>query len=220
MEQETQHIKIAVVDDHTLYRSGLASIVNKFENCTVVFEAANGNDVIKFMNAGITPDIVLLDLNMPDMDGFETSQWLQEHYPDVHVLMVSMYDTEVTMLMLLQNGVKGFLKKEVTPTELKHAITNIMQTGFYHTNNSTGKLLGLFRKHQGSSTLMRRALTKIELEFLKYSCSEMTYKEIANEMNLNPRAIDNLRDNLFDKLDVKSRVGLAMFATKHCINKI
>src|SRR5690606_1445258 len=121
------------------------------------------------------------------------------------------------MIRLLQSGVKGFLKKDVTPAELRAAISGVMQYGYYYTSKATGKLINLFRKSEEQSALMKSTLNEVELRFLKYTCSELTYKEIANEMNLNPRAIDNIRDNLFDKLEVKSRMGLAMYSIKHCI---
>jgi DNA-binding NarL/FixJ family response regulator len=121
------------------------------------------------------------------------------------------------MIRLLQAGVKGFLKKNVSPYELKFAIYNIMQFGYYYTNNTTGKLINLFRKSQEHSAMLKTMLTEMEIRFLKYTCSDLTYKEIANEMNVNPRAVDNLRDNLFEKLEVKSRVGLAMYSIRHCI---
>lgn len=218
MEQEKQQIRIAIADDHVLFRSGVAGIVNNFDNCTIIFEAGNGNELIRFISAGLIPDLVLLDLNMPEMDGFATSKWLHNHHPKINVLMVTMYDTELTMIRLLQTGVKGFLKKDVTTSELRFAINNIMQFGYYYTNNTTGKLINLFRKSQEHSAMVKSTLSDLELKFLNYTCTDLTYKEIANEMNLNPRAVDNLRDNLFEKLEVKSRVGLAMYAIRHCIH--
>ena len=92
-----------------------------------------------------------------------------------------------------------------------------MQYGYYYTNNTTGKLVNLFRKSQEQSSLLRTMLNDTEIRFLRLACTEMTYKEIAVQMNLNPRAVDNLRDNLFEKLDVKSRVGLAMYSIRHGI---
>lgn len=218
MEQEKQSIKIAIADDHALFRSGVTGLVNNFENCTMIFDAANGKEVIRYISAGLVPDIMLLDLSMPEMDGFATAKWLQQNHPKIHVLMITMYDTDLTMIRLLQVGVKGFLRKDVTINELKFAINNIIQYGYYYTNNTTGKLVNLFRKSEEHSAMLKAALSELELVFLKHSCTEMTYKEIANVMNINPRAIDNLRDNLFEKLEIKSRVGLAMYAIRHCIH--
>src|SRR5690606_1040964 len=133
----------------------------------------------------------------------------------INILMLTMYDTELTMIRLLQVGVRGFLKKDVNPSELKFAIRSVMECGYYYTNNTTGKIVNLFRKNQDQSILLRSMLSEMEITFLKLTCSELTYKEIACQMQLNPRAVDNLRDNLFDKHDVKSRVGLAMYSIRN-----
>ena len=217
MDKEVQLTRIALADDHTLLRNALASLINSFDNCKVITEASGGNELIKTISGGFIPDVLLLDLNMPDLNGYDTAIWVQTHYPQIHILMLTMYDTELTMIRLLQAGVKGFLKKDIHPAELKFAINSVMQNGYYYTNDTTGKLVNLFRKSQEQSTLMRSMLTETEVRFLKLACTEMTYKEIAVTMHLNPRAVDNLRDNLFDKLDVKSRVGLAMYSIKHGI---
>jgi len=155
---------------------------------------------------------------MPQMDGLETAEWLRIHYPMVPVLMLTMYDSELALIRLLQAGVKGFLKKDIHPSELKFAIHSVMQSGYYYSNHTTGKLVNLFRSgDEHSLTLEKAMLTTQEIRFLNLVCSDMTYKEIAMKMSLNPRSVDNLRDSLFTKLDVKSRVGLAMFAIRHGI---
>ncbi|HRE51113.1 MAG TPA: response regulator transcription factor [Flavitalea sp.] len=215
MNKETTKTKIALADDHVLLRNALAALIGNFENCKIIIEASNGQELVNMIRQGNVPDIVLLDLNMPVLDGYETAQWLQANHPAVHVLMLSMYDTELTMIRLLQVGVKGFLKKDIHPTELKFAINAVREHGYYYTNNTTGKLVNLFRKSHENSSLLRTMLNEMEIRFLRLACTEMTYKEIAVEMHLNPRAIDNLRDNLFGKLDVKSRVGLVMYSIKH-----
>lgn len=217
METDVKNCRLALVDDHILLRNALSNLINSFEGCRVVIEAANGAELIQHIQANIQPDLILLDLNMPELDGFETARWIQQNAPETHVLMLTMYDTELTMIRLLQVGVKGFLKKDIHPSELKFAIRTVMEYGYYYTNNTTGKLVNLFRKSQEQSSLLRTMLNDMEIRFLRLACSEMTYKEIAAEMHLNPRAVDNLRDNLFEKLDVKSRVGLAMYAIRHGI---
>jgi two-component system, NarL family, invasion response regulator UvrY len=217
METEVKNCRIALVDDHMLLRTALANLINGFDGCKVIVEAGNGAELIQQIEANLKPDLILLDLNMPELDGFETARWIQQNAPDAHVLMLTMYDTELTMIRLLQVGVKGFLKKDIHPSELKFAIKTVMQCGYYYTNNTTGKLVNLFRKSQEHSSLLRTMLNDTEIRFLRLACTEMTYKEIAVQMNLNPRAVDNLRDNLFEKLDVKSRVGLAMYAIRHGI---
>ena len=209
-------IKVALADDHILLRNALASLIEKFENCNVVMQVSNGQQLIAEISKTNLPDVVLLDLNMPEMDGFQSATWLRDNHPSIHVLMLTMYDSELTLIRLLQAGVKGFLKKDIHPNELKYAIQSVMENGYYYSHNATGKLLNLFRNNsEVHSKLNKTMLTETDIRFLQLSCSEMTYKEIAQEMKLNPRGVDNLRDNLFTKLDVKSRVGLAMYAIRH-----
>ncbi len=217
MDNEPQLTRIALADDHVLLRNALASLINSFENCKVITEASNGKQLIKSIEDGVLPNIILLDLNMPELGGYEAASWLQCYHPEIDILMLTMYDTEMTMIRLLQLGVKGFLKKDIHPSELRFAINSVRQFGYYYTNDTTGKLVNLFRKTQEQASFMRSMLTETEVRFLRFTCSELTYKEIAVRMHLNPRAVDNLRDTLFDKLDVKSRVGLAMYSIRHGI---
>lgn len=213
-------IKVALADDHILLRNALANLINSFGNCKVMQLSENGKDLVTQMQTGDTPDVIILDLNMPEMNGLETASWLQKNYPDVHVLMLTMYDSELALIRLLQAGVKGFLKKDIHPDELKFAINSVMQSGYYYSNHTTGKLVNLFRNNPTGLTLQKALLTDQELKFLQYACSDFTYKQIAQRMNLNPRSIDTLRDQLFLKLDVKSRIGLAMVAIRHGIANI
>lgn len=204
-----------MADDHVLLRNALASLIDSFDNSQVIFQAGTGKELTEAINRGIDPQVVVLDLNMPEMDGFETAQWLQEHKPEILVLMLTMYDSELSLIRLLQAGVKGFLKKDIHPSELKFAIQSVVQNGYYYSNHTTGKLVNLFRQHSdGSSLIQRSVLNDQEIHFLKLACSDLTYKEIAQRMSLNPRAVDTLRDQLFVKLDVKSRVGLALVAIR------
>jgi DNA-binding NarL/FixJ family response regulator len=215
---EKKMTTIALADDHVLLRNALASLINEFQNCRVVLQATTGKELVDQIKSGIKPDIVILDLNMPEMSGYEVAEWLQKNHPEISILMLTMYDTELTLIRLLQLGVKGFLKKDVHPSELKQAIESVIECGYYYSHNTTGKLVNLFRKGVDSlQTIQKTLLNETELEFLKCACTENTYKEIALTMKLNPRSVDNLRDNLFVKLDVKSRVGLAMYAIKHGI---
>ena len=214
-------IQVALADDHILLRNALASLIDRFENCKVVIQVSNGKELATAISKDNLPDVVLLDLNMPEMNGFETATWLRDNYPTIHVLMLTMYDSELTLIRLLQAGVKGFLKKDIHPNELKYAIHSVIENGYYYSHNATGKLLNLFRNSAASGSILDKSmLTEIEIKFLQLSCSELTYKEIALEMKLNPRGVDNLRDNLFTKLEVKSRVGLAMYAIRHGLANI
>ena len=209
-------IKIAMVDDHVLLRNALANLIDSFDNCKVVLQCSGGEELTRKLAKNNFPDLVLLDLNMPDMNGFETATWIKIHFPQIHVLMLTMYDSELTLIRLLQAGVKGFLKKDVEPIELKFAITSVMNVGYYYSTQTAGRLANLFRNNaKDNSRLQNSTLSELEMNFLRLICTDLTYKEIALKMKLSPRSIDSLRDQLFIKLDVKSRVGLAMIAIRN-----
>lgn len=204
-----------LADDHVLLREALATLINSFDELEVVSVAGDGNDLISTFKSGNIPDVVLLDLNMPKMDGFETAAWLQKNHPIVKVLILTMYDSEIALIRLLQAGVKGFLKKDIHPTELKNALLSVAENGYYYSHNTTGKLASLFqRNYNNQSSIEKAMLTDLEIDFLKLVSTELTYKEIADKMKITPRVIDSYRDSLFEKLDVKSRVGLAIYAVK------
>jgi two-component system, NarL family, invasion response regulator UvrY len=209
-------IKIALVDDHMLLRNALASLINSFEDCVVIHESADGEELLRRLKTPPMPDVILLDLNMPKMDGYQTAMLMQEHFPNLHILMLTMYDSELMLIRLLQAGVKGFLKKDVHPSELKFALHSVVEAGYYYSTSTAGKLANLFRtRHCDMSKVEQAMLNEQEVDFLRLACSDMTYKEIAQRMHLSPRSVDSLRDTLFMKLDVKSRVGLAMVALRH-----
>jgi two-component system, NarL family, invasion response regulator UvrY len=216
MEKETIYIKVALADDHILLRSALASLIDSFGDCKVIHQSNNGKELMDWFENGLIPDVAILDLNMPEMDGYEAARLIQKKFPAVNVLMLTMYDSELSLIRLLQAGVKGFLKKDIHPSELKFAIHSVMSAGYYYSNHTAGKLANLFRSNDEKKNFLQNLmLTEQELQFLKLACSDLTYKEVAQKMNLNPRSVDNLRDQLFTKLDVKSRVGLAMVAIKN-----
>jgi two-component system, NarL family, invasion response regulator UvrY len=215
MSTQKKMIKVALADDHILLRDALASLINTFENCKVIFTASNGQEVMNRIEFKQIPDVIILDLNMPLMDGYETVRWLNKNYPQIYTLMLTMYDTDLTLIRLLQAGVKGFLKKDIHPEELKFAIRSVMESGYYYSHTVTGKLVNLFRQSLDDMASKKNTLTEQEVQFLRLCCSEHTYKEIAEAMQLSPRNVDVLRDSLFLRFDVKSRVGLAMFAIRH-----
>jgi two-component system invasion response regulator UvrY len=210
-----QFIRIAMVDDHILLRDALSVVINNFDNCRVILLAANGRELLEKMQPDYLPELVILDLNMPEMDGYETAKYLRINYPQIYVLVLTMYDSEISLLRMLQAGARGFLKKDIHPGELKLAIGSVMTSGYFYSHNSAGKLVNLFKKDNGVPVQMDRfGLSENELTFLKLASTDMTYKEIATLMKISPRTVDNYRDSLFVKLNVKSRVGLAIYAIK------
>jgi len=213
----TANITVGLVDDHVLLRNGLAALVSNIGH-KVVIEANDGKDFIAKLQQGPEPQVVLMDINMPVMDGYETAGWLKQHRPDIRVLALSMYDDEAAIIRMLKNGARGYILKDSDTPELKAAIESVLSKGFYYTEMITGKLLHTINQSDEEGTTRKVLnLNDRELEFLKLSCSEMTYKEIADKMHLSPRTIDGYRDALFDKLKIKTRVGLAIYAIKHGI---
>lgn len=208
--------KVILADDHALLREALANLINSFEEFKVIATVGDGNELVKTITDGVKPDIILLDLNMPLMDGFSAAKWLQEHHPEIRILILTMYDSEIALIRLLQAGVKGFLKKDIHPAELRAALKSVSEEGYYYAHNTTGKLASLFEKSTEKKSMIDKAmLNDKEIEFLRLASTDLTYKEIAHQLNLSPRAIDGYRDALFEKLDVKSRVGMAIYAVKN-----
>ncbi|MEP6727456.1 MAG: response regulator transcription factor [Bacteroidota bacterium] len=214
-----KEIKVVLVDDHVLLRNGLASLVNSFGNYKVLFEANNGKDFTERLTPASTPDIVLLDINMPEMDGYETALWLKKNYPLVKVLALSMYDNENAIIRMFKAGAKGYILKDCEPSELRAALDSVNDKGFYYSEMVTGRLIHTINKLDDEDNYTKNLiqLNDREMEFLKLACSELTYKEIADKMFLSPRTIDGYRDALFEKLNVKTRVGLVMYAIKNGI---
>lgn len=213
--------KIVLVDDHVLLRKGLADLVRNL-GYQVLYEANNGKEFCDKLKAENIPDLVLLDINMPVMDGYDTALWLKKNHPDIKVLALSMYDDENAVIRMLKNGARGYILKDSEPTELKNAIQAILTKGFYYSEMVTGRLMhsisGMDDEQNAGKKLLN--LTEKEIEFIKLACTEMTYKEIADHMHLSPRTIDGYRDALFNKLELKTRTGLVIYAIKNGIVQI
>jgi two-component system invasion response regulator UvrY len=212
---------LVLADDHILLRNGLASLVKTLGH-NVLFEADNGKDLIGKIKTENLPELVLLDINMPEMDGYETAQWIKENHPDIKILALSMYDNENSIIRMLKCGAKGYILKDSEPAELKAAIEDVMSKGYYYSDLVSGKLIHAINKldDNGSDLKNLIQLNDRETDFLKYACTEMTYKEIADKMFVSPRTIDGYRDALFEKLQIKTRVGLVLYAIKNGIFQV
>lgn len=210
---------VALIDDHELLRTGLASIINSFEGFKVIMEAGNGKEFIEKVKSKNTPNIVLLDITMPVMDGYETAIWIKANLPQTKVLVLSMLENDTAIIRMLKNGARGYILKDSKPKVFKDALDSVRDSGYYINELVSNKLMHYINHeetYEGDASALG-ALSENETTFLKWICTEKTYKEIADEMFLSPRTIDTYRDNLFKKLDVKTRVGLAIFAIKNGI---
>lgn len=206
---------IAIVDDHILIAKALAGIIENFAGFEVLYECENGKVLQeKFNLKKNIPDILLLDISMPVMDGFETAKWLREAHPNVLIMALSMQDDEQSLVKMVKSGAKGYLLKNVHPLELEKALDALVKNGMYYPDWATSKV---FQSLGSSSVTHHDAvhITEREKEFLQYSVTEMSYKEIAEKMFCSPRTVESYRDSLFEKLGLKTRVGLAVYAMKN-----
>ena len=210
---------VAVADDHSLLRNALAKLINTFENYSILFEADNGKELRNKILQNVVPDIVLLDVNMPEMDGFETTQWLHKTYPQVKVLALSMFSDEKTIIKMFRVGAKGYLLKNTDAEELKKALDSLVDKDVYLSDYVSGKLVSGLHEDMDKPD-KEIILNEKEREFLRWTCSELSYKDIAAKMFVSPRTIDDYRQSLFNKLNVHSRVGLVMFAIKNGIVQV
>lgn len=205
---------VAIVDDHELVAKAIAGLVGQFADYEVLFDAENGKELIKHFKLNHIPDVVLLDINMPDMDGYETSLWLKNNYPEVKVLALSMNDKEEAIVRMLRNGVRGYLLKGCRPSELRDALDSVINKGFYYTEFITSRLIKSLSADFVLNPIEALGLNEREAEFVQLACTDMTYVEIADKMCVSPRTVDGYRESLFVKFNVKSRVGLAVEAIR------
>jgi DNA-binding NarL/FixJ family response regulator len=208
---------IALVDDHVLLRSGLADLIRNFDGYDILFEANNGKDLIRQLDPLRLPDMVIADVNMPEMDGYETTLWLKDHYPRIKVLALSMYDNENTIIRMIRCGARGYILKDIDTAELKKVLDAIRTRGFYYSELVTNTIAHAVINVDIPDLLMQKfvVLQDREIDFLRLACSELTYKEIAEKMHVSPRTVDGYRDALFEKLNIKTRVGLVLYSIKN-----
>lgn len=207
---------VVIVDDHVLIAKALGSIIADFEQFEVLYECANGLELIEKLSfSGNIPDLILLDISMPKMDGFETALFLKEKHPNVLIMALSMQDDDESVIKMVKNGAKGYMLKNANPDDLELAMNAMVRLGHYYPEWATNKIIANFGQPTIDEIPNIVRLTERETEFLKLTVSELTYKEIGEQMCCSARTVESYRNNLFDKLGLKTRVGLAIYAIKN-----
>lgn len=216
-------IKIALADDHQLVRGGIKLLLENFPEFKVMVEASNGKELLdKLKSAKSLPQIALVDVGMPVMNGFETTKQLNTDFPKIKVVALSVHDDLKTVNDMIESGAHAYLLKDSSPEIVKDTLLHVFQKGYYYSQFVIESLMkakkteeDIMRKNRigkGGVINGRELLTARETEFIKHCCSEMTYKEIADEMNISQRTVDGYRESVFSKLDIKSRTGIVLFA--------
>ena len=218
--QPSGPIQVVLVDDHRLFRKGMVELINGFAGYTVAWEAENGKDFIDRLSPQLLPDVVLLDITMPIMDGFETARWMEQRYPNVKILALSMHNDEETIMQMLMAGVNGYILKNADPAELRAALKTLETGDSYFSSHVTGLLLTKLHGHAGKPKDEAVKLSEREMEFLRLACTELPYKSFTPFLGVTVRVVESIRADLFKKLKISSRVGLVIYAIKHGIYKI
>lgn len=231
MQTDKKQYNIAIVDDHNLFRKGLIKLINigdKNNKYNILFEAENGTDLKEKLNIKTLPDIILMDIDMPDMDGYETVDWLRKFHPSISILVVSMFESKEPIVRMLRLGVKGYLSKDIEVEDMHMALEAIASKGFYYSDFVSEVMASAIKSGESyedispdiKNTEAWKELSENEREFIKLACTDMTYQQIADKMNLSPKTIDGYRENLFQKFSVKNRVSLAMYAVRNGLVKL
>jgi len=209
-------IKIAIADDYKIYRDGLKVGLSSDEGLDVIMEADNGEDLLKGLENN-SPDVIIMDLKMPIMDGMEATKAVRKRYPAIKVLVVTMYDDDKFIIHLMENGANGYLLKNAEPEEIRKSIHAVHENGYYFNDVVNKALLKklVLKNNLKPSFNQNIDLSEREQEVLKLICEEKTAAEIGKEIFLSPRSVEGIRQRLIEKIGVRNTAGLVMFAVKN-----
>jgi two-component system, NarL family, invasion response regulator UvrY len=215
----SKRYKIGIADDHILVRKAIMRLINSFEDYSIIFEVSNGTELKAIIGQHPIPDIVLMDINMPNGNGYETTAWLHKNYPHVKVLALSMLSDESVIIKIIRLGAKGYILKTMEPEELREALNSIIKNDFYLPEIISGKVItGL--QHQVDSSPVEIVINEKEKAILQLLSTELSYKEIASEMFISRRTVDDYKALLCERFHVKTRIGLVVFAIKNGLIEI
>lgn len=209
-------IKVAIADDHQIFRKGVILSLRSFTNIKFVLEAENGQQLLDGL-AEAAPNVVLMDLRMPVKDGIEATKTISKEYPNIYVIVLTMYEDERFVSHLMENGANGYLLKSADPAEIKKAIMEVVSKGYY-LNNFVNKVL--LKKSHARTKVVPSLTSEIvvsdkEREVLRLLCMEFTATEIAQKMDISPRTVEAIKDRLMERFNVKNTAGLVFFAVRN-----
>ena len=211
-----ESIKVAIADDHKIFRKGVILSLRPFTNIKFVQEAENGEDLLNGI-AAYQPDVVLMDLRMPTKDGIETTKTLSKLYPNIYIIVLSMYEDERFVYHLMENGANGYLLENAEPQEIRRAIMEVYEKGYY-LNNFVNRIL-LKKSHARQKVIPSLnneiTLSDKEKDVLRFICMEFTAQEIAKKMEISPRTVEAIKDRLMERFGSKNTAGLVFFAVKN-----
>ncbi|HLP36615.1 response regulator transcription factor [Lacibacter sp.] len=211
-------IKVAIADDHQIFRKGVILSLRSYTNIRFVLEAENGEELLAGL-AEAQPDVILMDLRMPGKDGIETTKAVNKLYPNMHVLVLTMYEDERFVTHLMENGANGYLLKSSDPSEIKKAIFEVFTKGYY-LNNFVNRIL-LKKSHNKVKSIptlnSEIQISDKEKQVIRLLCMEYTAQEIAKEMEISARTVEAIKDRLMERFGVKNSVGLVFFAMKNSL---
>ena len=215
-----EKINIAVVDDQQLFRQGLVSLLRETKNLNIMFEAENGHDLLEKLKAKKQmPDVILLDIEMPGLDGVETTIQLKAKYPDIKIIILTMHDEEEMIVHMIEKGAHGFLPKNEDIESVIDSIFSVYENGYFFNDRiSKAMVKGLINSKKIKPTFDDVDLSERELEIMRLLCKDHTSPEIGELLHLSTKTIDNYRLNLIKKLGVRNSIGLVMYAVKKGLN--
>ena len=212
------NIKIGLVDDQHLFLKLLSILLSNLNGFSVVLEASHGKELQEKIASGASlPDIMLIDVNMPVMNGLQTANWLHVSYPSIRMVALTMHEVEQTVIDMLKAGCCSYLLKNTPPEQLETALTEIYLKNYFNSYINNTNLTELLVHNRFSSAPVVR---EKEQQFLQYASSDLTYKEIAGKMDLSQRTIDGYRESLFSKFNVQSRTGMVLEGIKRGLVEI
>lgn len=215
-----EKIRYIIADDHKLFRQGVIFSLADYPELENVGEAGNGQELITLLKE-IRPDVILMDLKMPEMDGIEATQQIHQQDPDLRILILSMYDDEKFIIHLMEHGAAGYLLKNAEPEEIRNAISAAATNGYYFTDLINRAMLKKIVTHQQFKPTFNAQIhfTDREIEVLRLICEEYTAPEIAKTIYLSPRTVEGIRSKLIEKIGVKNTAGLVMYAVRNGLVK-